>query len=203
VKQVVVMYITTKRRDVELDRASIKLELPDFLKLYDPVNAPVLPATVPSSSTPVRRSVFADCAGPFNCTLLKGDVLQNEPLRCMEAHDVISLVQWAQRMGMQPIAELDAWLQQCPQRTRRRTANGSNTVQKASHRGRLMGYLDRADYQRASQCSSVGVTLCNLMTDDACGRVVAHVRISVMHNNLQASVRVEYAFYSGQSLQYD
>ena len=162
----VVMYITTKRHDVELDRASIKLELPDFLKLYDPVNAPVLPATVPSSSTPVRRSVFADCAGPFNCTLLKGDVLQNEPLRCMEAHDVISLVQWAQRLGMQPIAELDAWLQQCPQRTRRRTANGSNTVQKASHqrlttcRGRLMGYLDRADYQRASQCSSVGVTLC-------------------------------------------
>jgi hypothetical protein len=69
---VVVMYITTKRRDVEL---------PEFLKLYDPVNAPVLPATVPSSSTPVRRSVFADCAGPFNCTLLKGDVLQNEPLR--------------------------------------------------------------------------------------------------------------------------
>ena len=164
----VVMYITTKRRDVELDRASIKLELPDFLKLYDPVNAPpVLPATVPSSSTPVRRSVFADCAGPFNCTLLKGDVLPNEPLRCMEAHDVISLVQWAQRLGMQPIAELDAWLQQCPQRTRRRTANGSNTVQKASHqrlttcRGRLMGYLDRADYQRASHCSSVGVTLCH------------------------------------------
>ena len=102
----VVMYITTKRRDVELDRASIKLELPDFLKLYDPVNAPVLPATVPSSSTPVQR-------------------------------------------------------------TRRRTANGSNTVQKASHqrlttcRGRLMGYLDRADYQRASHCSSVGVTLCH------------------------------------------
>ena len=108
----VVMYITTKRRDVEL---------PEFLKLYDPVNAPVLPATVPSSSTPVRRSVFADCAGPFNCTLLKGDVLPNEPLRCMEAHDVISLVQWAQRLGMQPIAELDAWLQQCPQHTRRRT----------------------------------------------------------------------------------
>jgi hypothetical protein len=25
----------------------------------------------------------------------------------------------------------------------------------------------------------------------------------VMHNNLQASVRVEYAFYAGQSLQYD
>jgi len=24
-----------------------------------------------------------------------------------------------------------------------------------------------------------------------------------MHNNLQASVRVEYAFYAGQSLQYD
>ena len=44
---------------------------------------------------------------------------------------------------------------------------------------------------------------CALMTDDACGRVVAHVRISVMHNNLQASVRVEYAFYAGQSLQYD
>jgi len=41
------------------------------------------------------------------------------------------------------------------------------------------------------------------MTDNACGRVVAHVRISVMHNNLQASVRVEYAFYAGQSLQYD
>lgn len=48
----VVMYITTKRRDVELDRASIKLELPDFLKLYDPVNAPVLPATVPLALRP-------------------------------------------------------------------------------------------------------------------------------------------------------
>ena len=162
-----VKYITIKRRGVELDRASIKLELPDFLELYDPVNVPVVPATVPSSSTPdVRISVFADCAGPFNCTLLQGDVLPNEPRRCMEAHDVISLVQWAQRLGMQPIAELDAWLQQCPQRTRRRTVNGSNTVQKASHkrltacRGRLMGYLDRADYQRASRCSSVGVTLC-------------------------------------------
>ena len=152
---------------MELDLASIKLELPDFLELYDPVNVPVVPATVPSSSTPdVRISVFADCAGPFNCTLLQGDVLPKEPRRCTEAHDVISLVQWAQRLGMQPIAELDAWLQQCPQRTRRRTVNGSNTVQKASHkrlaacRGRLMGYLDRADYQRASRCSSVGVTLC-------------------------------------------
>jgi hypothetical protein len=162
---VVVKYITIKWRGVELDRASIKLELPDFLELYDPVNVPVVPATVPSSSTlAVCISVFADCAGPFNCTLLQGDVLPNEPRRCMEAHDVISLVQWAQRLGMQPIAELDAWLQQCPQRTRRRTANGSNTVQKASHqrlttcRGRLMGYLDRADYQRASHCSSVGVT---------------------------------------------
>jgi hypothetical protein len=92
--------------------SSIKLELPDFLELYDPVNVPVVPATVPSSSTPdVRISVFADCAGPFNCTLLQGDVLPKEPRRCTEAHDVISLVQWAQRLGMQPIAELDAWLQ--------------------------------------------------------------------------------------------
>jgi hypothetical protein len=122
VKQVVVKYITIKWRGVELDRASIKLELPDFLELYHPINVPVVPATVPSSSTlAVCISVFADCAGPFNCTLLQGDVLPNEPRRCMEAHDVISLVQWAQRLGMQPIAELDAWLQQCPQRTRRRT----------------------------------------------------------------------------------
>ena len=111
-------YITIKRRGVELDLASIKLELPDFLELYDPVNVPVVPATVPSSSTP---DVFADCAGPFNYTLLQGDVLPKEPRRCTEAHDVISLVQWAQRLGMQPIAELDAWLQQCPQHTRRRT----------------------------------------------------------------------------------
>lgn len=42
-----VKYITIKRRGVELDRASIKLELPDFLELYDPVNVPVVPATVP------------------------------------------------------------------------------------------------------------------------------------------------------------
>jgi hypothetical protein len=92
VKQVVGKYITIKRRGVELDRASIKLELPDFLELYDPVNVPVVPATVPSSSTPdVRISVFADCAGPFNCTLLQGDVLPKEPRRCTEAHDVISL----------------------------------------------------------------------------------------------------------------
>ena len=54
----VVKYITIKRRGVELDRASIKLELPDFLELYDPVNVPVVPATVPSSSTP------ATCAYP-------------------------------------------------------------------------------------------------------------------------------------------
>jgi hypothetical protein len=163
---VVVKYITIKWRGVELDRASIKLELPDFLELYDPVNVPVVPATVPSSSTlAVCISVFADCAGPFNCTLLQGDVLPNEPRRCMEAHDVISLVQWAQRLGMQPIAELDAWLQQCAKAHEAQDAlNGSNTVQKASHkwlttcRGRLMGYLDRADYQRASHCSSVGVT---------------------------------------------
>ena len=41
------MYITSKRRDVELDRASIKLELPDFLKLYDPViETPVLETAV-------------------------------------------------------------------------------------------------------------------------------------------------------------
>ena len=165
-----VKYITIKRRGVELDRASIKLELPDFLELYDPVNVPVVPATVPSSSTPdVRISVFADCAGPFNCTLLQGDVLPKEPRRCTEAHDVISLVQWAQRLGMQPIAELDAWLQQCTSAHEAQdTLNGSNTVQKASHkrlttcRGRLMGYLDRADYQRASHCSSVGVTLVHI-----------------------------------------
>ena len=130
----------------------------------------------------------------------------------MEAHDVISLVQWAQRLGMQPIAELDAWLQQCTSAHEAQdTLNGSNTVQKASHkrlttcRGRLMGYLDRADYQRASHCSSVGVSCNDCAANDACGPVVwSHMsRVSVMHNNLQASVRVECAFYAGQSLQYD
>ena len=72
----VVKYITFKRRDVELDRASIKLELSDFLKLYDLVNVPVVPATVPSSSTcaypsspivPTARSSKAMCSRTSHC----------------------------------------------------------------------------------------------------------------------------------------
>jgi hypothetical protein len=56
----------------------------------------------------------------------------------------------------QLVAEPDVWLQPCPQRTLRRTADGSRTAQIASHgrltacRSRLMGYPDRADDRRAS-----------------------------------------------------
>ena len=56
----------------------------------------------------------------------------------------------------QLVAEPDVWLQQHPQRTRRRTADGSRTAQIASHgrltafRSRLMRYSDRADDRRAS-----------------------------------------------------
>ena len=48
------------------------------------------------------------------------------------------------------------WLQHRPERTTRRTADGSRTAQIASHgrltacRSRLMGYPDRADDRRAS-----------------------------------------------------
>jgi hypothetical protein len=56
----------------------------------------------------------------------------------------------------QLVAEPDVWLQPHPQRTARRTADGSRTAQIASHgrltacRSRLMGYPDRADDRRAS-----------------------------------------------------
>jgi len=56
----------------------------------------------------------------------------------------------------QLVAEPDVWLQHRPQRTTRRTADGSRTAQIASHgrltacRSRLMRYPDRADDQRAS-----------------------------------------------------
>jgi hypothetical protein len=56
----------------------------------------------------------------------------------------------------QLVAEPDVWLQHYPQRTTRRTADGSRTAQIASHgrltacRSRLMGYPDRADDRRAS-----------------------------------------------------
>jgi hypothetical protein len=56
----------------------------------------------------------------------------------------------------QLVAEPDVWLQHRPQRTTRRTADGSRTAQIASHgrltacRSRLMGYPDRADDRRAS-----------------------------------------------------
>ena len=64
--------------------------------------------------------------------------------------------QWAQRVGDQLVAEPDVWLQHRPQRTTRRTADGSRTAQIASHgrltacRSRLMRYPDRADDRRAS-----------------------------------------------------
>ena len=56
----------------------------------------------------------------------------------------------------QLVAEPDVWLQHYPQRTTRRTADGSRTAQIASHgrltacRSRLMRYPDRADDRRAS-----------------------------------------------------
>lgn len=56
----------------------------------------------------------------------------------------------------QLVAEPDVWLQPCPQRTLRRTADGSRTAQIASHgrltacRSRLVRYPDRADDRRAS-----------------------------------------------------
>ena len=52
--------------------------------------------------------------------------------------------------------DCSVWLQQRPQRTTRRTADGSRTAQIASHgrltacRSRLMRYPDRADDRRAS-----------------------------------------------------
>ena len=56
----------------------------------------------------------------------------------------------------QLVAEPDVWLQPRPERTTRRTADGSRTAQIASHgrltacRSRLMRYPDRADDRRAS-----------------------------------------------------
>ena len=70
--------------------------------------------------------------------------------------------QWAQRVGDQLVAEPDVWLQHRPQRTTRRTADGSRTAQIALHgrltacRSRLMIYPDRADDWRASRSPSVG-----------------------------------------------
>ena len=60
---------------------TIQLEFPAFLELYDLVNERVVKASVPSKPD-VRLSVFADRSGPFNCPVLQGDVLPNEPLRC-------------------------------------------------------------------------------------------------------------------------
>ena len=63
---------------------------------------------------------------------------------------------WAQRVGDHLVAEPDVWLQHRPQRTTRRTGDGSRTAQIASHgrltacRSRLMRYPDRADDRRAS-----------------------------------------------------
>eukprot|EP00900_Chrysochromulina_parva_P010379 jgi/Chrpa1/19342/Chrysochromulina_OHIO_Genome00024653-RA len=59
-------------------------------------------------------------------------------------------------IGVQSIAEPDAWLQHLLQRTTRRSADGSRTAQIASHgrltacRSRLVRYPDRADDWRAS-----------------------------------------------------
>ena len=62
----------------------------------------------------------------------------------------------------QLVAEPDVWLQHRPQRTTRRTADGSRTAQVALHgrltacRSRLILYPDRAADRRASRSPSVG-----------------------------------------------
>ena len=68
-----------------------------------------------------------------------------------ELSDVLGSINNAQL-----VAELEVWLHSRPQRTMRRTADGSRTAQIASHgrpmacRSRLMRYPDWADDRRAS-----------------------------------------------------
>ncbi|KOO21997.1 hypothetical protein Ctob_000452 [Chrysochromulina tobinii] len=92
VVHVAIKYITIKRREAENEGQTIKLEFAAFLELYDLVNARVVKASVPSKPD-VRLYVYCDRPGPFACSVLQGDVLPIEPLRCLhEMSDAVSAV---------------------------------------------------------------------------------------------------------------